>query len=153
MKFRCSLSNHSKKLSGVTLIELLVVTAILMIVLGLVGGGTISSVARAMASNEIVALQALIKKSGVKAFTSGGSVSLKFSKSQVQVNVANELRSTEIFKQLYFDDQVIRFSPNGLPDELYLDLAVRDLDRRLDLRPIFDGLLLPLRSEDMDVDF
>lgn len=126
-----------KKVYGVTLLELVVVVTILMTVLGLVGGAMIDSLGRARAQTEVISVYSLIKKSGVRAFSSGMTVLLKFDDSHVEVFVGQRFRSRNNFAHLEFDEQVVRFNRNGMVDSLDIDVRVRGEPRSLNLRQMF----------------
>tara|TARA_B110000285_G_C14873877_1_gene490539 strand:- start:244 stop:684 length:441 start_codon:yes stop_codon:yes gene_type:complete len=132
----------SRKTAGVTLIELLVVMTIMISALALVGGMTIGSVARAQAQIEVISLYSLVKKSSVKAFSSGRSVILSFASSNIDIRVDGRASVIKKFNHLTFDDQVIHFNRNGLPDSLVVLIAVGGKKRSLDLVPLFDNFVL-----------
>lgn len=123
--------------AGITLIELLVVMAIMVTVLAVVGGTTIESTARAKAQTEIIKVYSLVKKTSVKAFSSGSSIDLEFGENAVSVFVEKKLQSKMTFEHLHFDGQWVRVNRNGYSDAMQLIVRVRDIKRELDLRPLF----------------
>lgn len=131
-----------RTISGVTLIELLVVITIMMTVLGLVGGATIDSVDRAGAQSEVISLYSLFKKSSVKAFASGSSIDLRFEGTVVHISIQGGDQGQKQFKHLTFDDQIVSFNRNGLPNTLLISVKVRGVLRQLDLHSVFDNFVV-----------
>ena len=127
--------------SGVTLIELLVVVTIMMTVLGLVGGATVESVDRARAQTELISLYGLFKKSSVRAFASGRSIDLRLEGADVSILIEGRDPVQKQFEHLLFDDQIVSFNRNGLPDTLLVTVKVRGISRQLDLHAIFDNFV------------
>ena len=126
---------------GFTLIELLVVIAIMMTVLGLVGGGVVTGVARAEAQTEVISVYNLVKKSGVRAFTSGQTLVLSFEQNQARLIASqDELISAVDFDHLLFKPQQIVFNRNGLPNVFAIDVQVRGKSKTLDLSELFRRL-------------
>jgi prepilin-type N-terminal cleavage/methylation domain-containing protein len=123
---------------GFTLIELLVVIAIMMTVLGLVGGGVVSGVARAEAQTEVISVYNLVKKSGVRAFTSGQPLVLSLDQNQAKLIGSNDqLISSVNYEHLLFDTQQIIFNSNGLPNFFAIGVQVRGKSKTLDLSSLF----------------
>ena len=91
-----------------TLIELLIVITIMMGVLGLVGGSTLSAVDRAKAQTEFISVHSLIKKTAVRSFSTGVGLSLHFESDEVSVFNGSELHSQINFEHLEFEDQSAR---------------------------------------------
>jgi type II secretory pathway pseudopilin PulG len=131
-----------RSVSGVTLIELLVVITIMMTVLGLVGGATVESVDRARAQTELISLYSLFKKSSVRAFASGSSLDLRLEGAVVDILIEGRDPIQKQFEHLLFDDQVVSFNRNGLPDTLLVTVKVRGISRQLDLHSIFDNFVV-----------
>ncbi|MDB2486560.1 prepilin-type N-terminal cleavage/methylation domain-containing protein [Porticoccaceae bacterium] len=123
---------------GFTLIELLVVIAIMMTVLGLVGGGVVSGVSRAEAQTEVITVYNLVKKSGVRAFTSGQTLVLSLEQNQARLTASQDnVLSTVDFDHLQFEPQQIIFNRNGLPNLFAIEVQVRGKPRTLDLSSLF----------------
>ena len=132
------------KQQGFSLIELLVVITIMMSVIGLVGGGVVKSVQKTEAQTEVISLYSLIKKTGVKAFASGTSLTLLFSGSDV-VFVSNGREEVkQVFQHLQFSRQSIVFNRNGIPNHLKLVVSVRGLQKVLELQSLFHSV--PINS-------
>jgi prepilin-type N-terminal cleavage/methylation domain-containing protein len=123
---------------GFTLIELLVVIAIMMTVLGLVGGGVVSGVARAEAQTEVISVYNLVKKSGVRAFTSGQPLVLSLDQNQAKLIGSNDqLISSVNYEHLLFEPQQVTFNSNGLPNLFAIGVQVRGKSKTLDLSSLF----------------
>ncbi|MBT7958883.1 MAG: type II secretion system protein [Akkermansiaceae bacterium] len=123
---------------GFTLIELLVVIAIMMTVLGLVGGGVVSGVARAEAQTEVISVYNLVKKSGVRAFTSGQPLVLSLDQNQAKLIGSNDqLISSVNYEHLLFEPQQVTFNSNGLPNLFAIGVQVRGKSQTLDLSSLF----------------
>jgi prepilin-type N-terminal cleavage/methylation domain-containing protein len=123
---------------GFTLIELLVVIAIMMTVLGLVGGGVVSGVARAEAQTEVISVYNLVKKSGVRAFTSGQPLVLSLDQNQAKLIYSNDqLISSVNYEHLLFEPQQVTFNSNGLPNLFAIGVQVRGKSKTLDLSSLF----------------
>jgi prepilin-type N-terminal cleavage/methylation domain-containing protein len=123
---------------GFTLIELLVVIAIMMTVLGLVGGGVVSGVARAEAQTEVISVYNLVKKSGVRAFTSGQPLVLSLDQNQAKLIDSNDqLISSVNYEHLLFEPQQVTFNSNGLPNLFAIGVQVRGKSKTLDLSSLF----------------
>ena len=127
---------------GFTLIELLVVVAIMMTVLGLVGGGVVNGIARAEAQTEVISVYNLVKKTGVRAFTSGQTLVLTLEQDQARLTVSQgKVLSTVNFDHLRFEPQQIIFNRNGLPNLFIVDVQVRGKTKALDLNSLFRRLI------------
>ena len=123
---------------GFTLIELLVVIAIMMTVLGLVVGGVVSGVARTEAQTEVISVYNLVKKSGIRAFTSGQTLVLSLDQNQTKLIDSNDnLVSLVHYEHLLFDRQQIIFNSNGLPNLFAIGIQVRGIPKTLDLSSLF----------------
>ena len=123
---------------GFTLIELLVVIAIMMTVLGLVGGGVVSGVARTEAQTEVISVYNLVKKSGIRAFTSGQPLVLSLDQNQAKLMGSNDqLISSVNYEHLLFEPQQVTFNSNGLPNLFAIDVQVRGKSKTLDLSSLF----------------
>ena len=123
---------------GFTLIELLVVIAIMMTVLGLVGGGLVTGVARAEAQTEVISVYNLVKKSGIRAFTSGQPLVLSLDQNQAKLMGSNDqLISSVNYEHLLFEPQQVTFNSNGLPNLFAIDVQVRGKSKTLDLSSLF----------------
>lgn len=122
-----------QNVAGATLLELLLVMAIMMTLIGLVGGSTIESVDRAAAQTEVISVYSLTKRAGVRAFASGKTVSLKFSGSSVDVFLGGSLLLQKKYEHLRFADQTVSFNRNGIVDKLVITVSVRGIDRSLNL--------------------
>ena len=123
---------------GFTLIELLVVIAIMMTVLGLVGGGVVTGVARAEAQTEVVSVYNLVKKTGVRAFTSGQTLVLSLDQNQAKlIDSHDKLVASVNYEHLLFDTQQIIFNSNGLPNFFAIGVQVRGKSKILDLSSLF----------------
>lgn len=122
---------------GATLLELLVVMTIMLTMLGLVSGATIRSLERAEAQTEVISVYSLIKRSSIRAFSSGNAVFLKFLGSDVDIYLGGKQRSQLTFEHLQFEDQSIAFNRNGMADQLDIQLNVGGVAKTLDLRPLF----------------
>ena len=122
---------------GATLLELLVVITIMTTLIGLIGGTMVETVGKAAAQSELISVYSLVKTAGVRAFSSGNSVTLKFYGSNVDILAGDKLLPRIAFEHLEFDEQIVRFNRNGMIDRLDLDMRVRGLGKTLDLRPIF----------------
>ena len=133
------MSHCSPKIQGVTLIELLIVITIMMGVLGLVGGSTLSAVDRAKAQAEFISVHSLIKKTAVRSFSTGVGLSLHFKSGEVSVFNGSELYSQRNFEHLEFEDQSLSFNRNGFPDGFRISVNVRGVERVIDLLPLFDN--------------
>ena len=131
------MSAHKKNL-GATLLELLVVITIMTTLIGLVGGTMVESVDKAAAQTELISVYSLLKTAGVRAFSSGNSVTLKFYGSDVDILAGDDLLPRIVFEHLQFSEQMVRFNRNGMIDGLDLDVRIHGLKRTLDLRPIFN---------------
>lgn len=124
--------------AGITLIELLVVIAIMMTALTIVGGLTIETVEKANAQSEIVSIYSAVKKSSVLAFSTGRLVVLSFADQRLEISIGGAVYQVNDFDQLYFESQTITFSRNGVPNIMILRVRARDIERRLDLRALFN---------------
>ena len=70
---------------GMTLVELLVVILIMMTMLSIVGGATVSSVDRVKAQGEFISLHSLIKRVSLQAFVSGAGVKLHLNENRISL--------------------------------------------------------------------
>ena len=123
---------------GFSLIELMIVLAIMMSLIGLVGGGVIGAIDRARAQTEVIGLHQLLKKAGIKAFSTGQNVVLIFDKTTVRVSFRSTgLDKIIVFEHLSFKPNKITFFKNGVPDATSLAFAVRGRDRQLDFTSAF----------------
>ena len=127
---------------GATLLELLVVITIMTTLIGMVGGTMVESVEKAAAQTELISVYSLLKTAGVRAFSSGNSVTLKFYGSNVDILAGDEELPRIFFEHLEFDEQIVRFNRNGMIDRLDIDMRMRGLGKTLDLRPIFNNTLI-----------
>tara|TARA_B110000902_G_C14208511_1_gene550480 strand:+ start:23 stop:463 length:441 start_codon:yes stop_codon:yes gene_type:complete len=140
---------NRQEFAGYTLIELMVVIAIMMTMLGLVGGGVIDGVARSQAQTEVVSVYSLIKKSGARAFSNGQTMVLSLNDNRAVLSTKSNLVLADItFEYLHFDNQKIIFRRNGLPHRFDLYLSVRGKPRELDLGPLFKRVSLSVLGAD-----
>lgn len=124
--------------SGFSLIELLIVVSIMMTLLGLVGGSLTTGVGRAEAQTEVVSVYNLVKKTGVRAFTSGQTLVLSLDQNQAKLIDSNDnLVSLVHYEHLLFDRQQIIFNSNGLPNLFAIGIQVRGIPKTLDLSSLF----------------
>lgn len=124
--------------SGFSLIELLIVVSIMMTLLGLVGGSLTTGVGRAEAQTEVVSVYNLVKKTGVRAFTSGQTLVLSLDQNQAKLIDSNDnLVSSVHYAHLLFDRQQIIFNSNGLPNLFAIGIQVRGIPKTLDLSSLF----------------
>lgn len=128
-----------QKNSGATLLEMLVVVTIMMTLVGLIAGATVDSIDRAAGQTEVIAVYSLVKKSSIRAFSSGNSVLLKFSDSHVEIYIGERLQSKSAFEHLEFNTQALRFNRNGMTDTLSIQVDVRGIAKTLDLRSLFNS--------------
>ena len=130
--------------SGFTLIELLVVITIMMTVLGLVGGSVVSGVAKAEAQTEVISVYNLVKKTGVRSFTSGQGLALSFGGNGVTLTSAKDkvLISKINFEHLVFESQQIVFNRNGMPNIFFIEAQVRGKSRTLDFSMLFQRVAM-----------
>ena len=128
-----------KQSRGFTLIELLLVMAIMMTLLGLVGGNVIESVQRTRAQAEVVSFLELLKKCGVTAFASGQSLSVVLDGNRVTIEPSPTGQVHEVvYEHLDFEVHQMTFFRNGLPDTVNLSVDVDGKPRQLDLAETFD---------------
>ncbi|MDG1473838.1 MAG: prepilin-type N-terminal cleavage/methylation domain-containing protein [Porticoccaceae bacterium] len=135
----------SRRILGFSMIELMVVIAIMMTVLGLVGNSVFSGVSRAEAQTETVSFYGMVRKSGVKAFTSGRPVLLKLERNTAILSGGNlPLDTTIVYEHLLFNNVVITFNTNGLPNISIIEVEVRGKETTFDFNQIFKrvGFLL-----------
>jgi hypothetical protein len=109
-----------------------------MTALTIVGGLTIETVEKANAQSEIVSIYSAVKKSSVLAFSTGRIVVLSFEDQRLEISVGGAVYQANDFDQLYFESQTITFSKNGVPNIKSLRVKARDIERRLDLRALFN---------------
>jgi prepilin-type N-terminal cleavage/methylation domain-containing protein len=129
-----------KQSRGFTLIELLLVLAIMMTLLGLVGGNVIESVQRTRAQAEVVSFLELLKKCGVAAFASGQSLSVALDGKRVTIEPSPTGQVNEVvYEYLDFEVHQITFFRNGLPDTVNLSVDVGGKPRQLDFAEMFDS--------------
>lgn len=128
-----------KQSRGFTLIELLLVLAIMMTLLGLVGGNVIESVQRTRAQAEVVSFLELLKKCSVAAFASGQSLSvvLDGNRLSIEPSPAGQVHDV-VYEHLDFEAHRITFFRNGLPDTVNLSVDVDGKPRQLDFAETFD---------------
>ena len=128
-----------KQSRGFTLIELLLVLAIMMTLLGLVGGNVIESVQRTRAQAEVVSILELLKKCSVAAFASGQSLSvvLDGNRLSIEPSPAGQVHDV-VYEHLDFEAHRITFFRNGLPDTVNLSVDVDGKPRQLDFAETFD---------------
>ncbi|MDG1166188.1 MAG: type II secretion system protein [Porticoccaceae bacterium] len=134
------MSSFKAKERGFTLVELLIVIAIMMGVMGLVGGSALSTIDRAKAQTEFISVHSLIKKVAVRSFSTGIGLSLHFESDSISVLKGSELRSQKNFQYLVFEDQDINFDRNGFPDGFIVSVSVRGVARVIDLLPLFNNI-------------
>ena len=128
-----------KQSRGFTLIELLLVMAIMMTLLGLVGGNVIESVQRTRAQAEVVSFLELLKKCGVAAFASSQSLSVALDGKRVTIESSPTGQVNEVvYEYLDFEVHQITFFRNGLPDTVNLSVDVDGKRRQLDFAETFD---------------
>ena len=127
--------------SGFSLIELLIVVSIMMTVLGLVGGAVINGAARAEAQTEVISVYNLVKKAGVRAFTSGQGLAIVFEDDSAKLlSASGETKYQLTFDYLYFKPQKVNLNENGLPDTFSVDVLVNGKAKSLDLERLFQRL-------------
>ena len=128
-----------KQARGFTLIELLLVLAIMMTLLGLVGGNVIESVQRTRAQAEVVSFLELLKKCGVAAFASGQSLSVVLDGNRLSIEPSHAGQVHDVvYEHLDFEAHRITFFRNGLPDTVNLSVDVDGKPRQLDFAETFD---------------
>ena len=132
--------SHMRASKGLTLIELLVVITIMMVMLGIVGGSTITSVDRAKAQVELIAIHNLIKMASVSAFVSGNGMQVYFRDNKTSVLIERGRLVEKSYDYLQFPEQVISFNRNGFPDAAILDVAVRSKKRKIELEALLGNL-------------
>ena len=135
---------------GVTLIELLVVVAIMMTVLSLVGGTTMSMVNKVKGQTELISFLGILKQASAKAFSSSTEIVVQLSSNAVSIQNPSSRSASRTFKYLSFEKRQIVFNKNGFSDIAHVSVLLDGELKEVDLSDLINSSktsLLPRGGE------
>jgi prepilin-type N-terminal cleavage/methylation domain-containing protein len=119
---------------GFTLIELLVVTAIMAVLMGLVGPLGVRFADKVRAQNEYLELRSRLKKDAARAFLSSSIIQYSFSGQKIVVTQPGIADAEHVFKFLSFNGaQQLAFNSSGFPSRAKIELEVGSRFEQIDL--------------------